>query len=384
MSGASSRLRKLEAGALAQYAVAVLGVLFLALLPSHVNAYELLNVASFLIPGILALSLSLLWGYGGILSFGQAAFYGVGAYAFGVAGIDLAKETDDLTWLPLLVGLAVPVLFAIVLGWTMFYARLRPIHVAIMTLLVALLIQTFLLQTAGSQWKIGDAYLGGDNGLGRFSANIHEPPSLRLGVGGFARTFSGYDQAFYYLVLGLLVVVFVGLTLLFRSRYGTVLAGVRNDPLRTETFGHNSRRIQLVVFALSAGIAGLAGILYVSWGNFISPDAFGVKNAILPVIWVAVAGRRSLVGCVISAILLSWISQKLAISGNYSLLALGALLVVVTTLMPEGVVPAIRAVALWATGRRARPFGWGRPTFGPESAPETEAEFEVPLSEARR
>jgi branched-chain amino acid transport system permease protein len=84
----------------------------------------------------------------------------------------------------------------------------------------------------------------------------------------------------------------------------------------------------------------LSGILYVSWGNFITPSVFGVTNSILPVIWVAVGGRKSLTATVISTVVLTWLSQRFAIQGEYAFVVMGALLVVVMMLRPEGVVTA--------------------------------------------
>ena len=115
------------------------------------------------------------------------------------------------------------------------------------------------------------------------------------------------------------------------------------DPDRTEAFGHDVRLIQLVVFCISALIAGVAGILYVSWGNFITPDTFGGYNNILPVIWVAFGGRKSLTASMVSAVFLVWLSQTLAIQGNYALVALGLVLIVVMMLLPEGAITQLAA-----------------------------------------
>ena len=101
----------------------------------------------------------------------------------------------------------------------------------------------------------------------------------------------------------------------------------------------------------------MSGILYVSWGNFITPSVFGVASNILPVIWVAVAGRKSLAAAILGAVALQWGSQALALQGEYALIVQGALLVVAVLLLPEGLVSTgqllRRAVARLSGVRRA-------------------------------
>ena len=318
--------------------------------PQWLGAYDLLNVSYILTTVFLAFGLCLIWGFGGILSLGQAAFLGVGGYAYGVVGINLIEDQGN-TDLALLAGLLVPALLAAVLGYIMFYARLKGVYVAIMMLVVTLLFETFLNQTAGPQWYIGKAHLGGNNGLGRFSADIHEPPSLLLGFGDSTIEFTGASQEFFYLTVILGIVAYLGLRLLVNSRFGRILVAIREEPDRTEAFGYDVRLIQTVAFCIGAMLAGLSGVLYVSWGNFITPSAFGVTNNILPVIWVAVGGRKSLTATGISTILLVWLSQQLAIQGEYAFVVLGGLLILVMLAMPEG---AVTSVARLLAGPRRR------------------------------
>jgi ABC-type branched-subunit amino acid transport system permease subunit len=318
-------------------AVAVVAIGLIAL-PASVSIYALLNYSYILSTVFLALGLCLIWGFAGILSLGQSAFLGLGGYAYGIVGINLSH--GGTTYLALMAGLMIPTLFAAVLGYVMFYARVKGVYVAIMMLVVTLLFETFLDQTAGSQWRIGIAALGGNNGLGRFSGDIHEPPSLALGFGAWVVEFSGQSLSLYYLELALLIVIYLGLRALVNSRFGLVLAAIREDSARTEAFGYDIRALQLIVFCIGALLAALSGVLYVSWGNFITPSIFGVTNNILPVIWVAVGGRKSLTATVVSALTLAWLSQRLAIQGEYAFIVMGALLITVMMLLPDGVVTA--------------------------------------------
>jgi branched-chain amino acid transport system permease protein len=332
----------------------VLGVVLLALSPQVISRYGLLTFSGFLLYVFMSLGLALMWGKAGILSLGQSAFYGLGGYAYGIVGINLMQAQGN-TDLAILAGIGVPVATALLLGAVMFYARLKGVYVAILTFVVTLVIQTFLNQTAGAQWAIGSVYLGGDNGLGRYSGTIQTPPNLTLGLGPATVTFAGSDPGFFYTILTLLVVVFLSLRWLSNSRWGHVMAAIREDPDRTETFGHDVRRIQLAVFCLSAALAGLSGLLYVAWGNFITPDVFGVTANILPVIWVAVGGRKSLLGAVLATLTLLWLSQTLATQGNYAFVILGVLLLVVVMVMPEGVVPSLTRLVDMGTRRAYRP-----------------------------
>jgi len=325
-------------------------VALLAAMPNFLSRYDLLNVSNILSNVFLALGLCLIWGFAGILSLGQSAFLGLGGYAYGIVGINLIETHGD-TWLALAVGLTFPVLVAAVLGWVMFYGRLKGVYVAILMLVVTLLIETFLNQTAGQGWFIGEAHLGGNNGLGRFSGVMRKPPSLTLGFGESLLTFKGSSLAFYYLVCVLGVVAYLALRWLVNSRFGHVLVAIREDPDRTEALGYDIRLIQLLVFCVAALLAALSGVLYVSWGNFITPNVFGVFYNILPVIWVAVAGRRSLTCAVVGCVGLVWLSQWLALQGDLAFVVLGAILVLAMLLMPEGVLIGLG-------GRLGRLFDW--------------------------
>ena len=120
------------------------------------------------------------------------------------------------------------------------------------------------------------------------------------------------------------------------SSYGYLLVGCRENPDRTETFGYDVRLIQLSVFCLAAGIAGLSGVLYTAWGTYIHPDGFGVGPNILVVIWVAVGGRKDLGCALLGALVLEWASLRLVSEGEIALLVLGAILVFAMLLAPRG------------------------------------------------
>ena len=206
------------------------------------------------------------------------------------------------------------------------------------------LFETFLNQTAGPGWFIGKAHLGGNNGLGRFSGVTREPPSLIFSFGDNSIEFVGSSIQFYYLCFGLALITFVALRFLVNSNFGYKMIAIREDIDRTEALGHNIKLIQLIIFCIGAGLASFSGILYVSWGNFITPDTFGVYNNILPVIWVAVAGRKSITAALLGSFFISWISQWLNEQGDFALVALGTILLSSMLFAPEGLIVKVTKI----------------------------------------
>lgn len=315
-------------------------IVLLALSPLVLGRFQIINFSNFLIFSLLAMSLSLIWGYAGILSLGQAVFLGVGGYAFGVVAINLITSQGN-TNLAVLAGVLVPVAFAAVIGALMFFARLKGVYVAILMLVISRLFEIFLLQTADPRYRIGAAALGGFNGLRPASPSDPLLPNLIVGFGSHLLELDGRGLPFFYVVLGVVVVVYLALRWLLNSSFGYVLVAIREDADRTETFGYDVRTVQLVVFCIAASIAGLAGVLYTAWGTYIHPTTFGVANNILPVIWVGVAGRKDITAALTGAFALQWLSLLLASKGEYALIVMGAILVGGMLLAPEGVLTGL-------------------------------------------
>lgn len=313
-----------------------------ALLPCVASRYLVLTASNFFISAILALSLCLIWGFAGILSLGQAAFFCVGGYAYGVVGINLIEATGESVS-AMIAAIAAPAALAVAVGAMMFYSRLKGVYVAILTLVVSLLLGLFMRQTADPSYTIGGAYLGGMNGLGPATPSDPAIPNLTFGFGPYGIEVDGRSASFYWVVFATLVIVYLGLRWLVNSSFGYLLVAVREDERRTETFGYDVRLIQLGVFTLSAALAGFAGALYTAWGTYIHPDGFSVGPNILVVIWVAVGGRKDLTSVVISTLALSWISIELATWGEISLLVLGFILVGAMLVAPEGIIATIGA-----------------------------------------
>ena len=320
-----------------------LGAAVLAgLAPQVVDTFTLLQATVFVAMAVLALSLGFIWGFGGILSFGQAAFFGLGGYAYAVAAFNFADST-----VPLLLSVIVPMLFAALLGYFMFYGRISNVYVGVITLTVTLILFNVVNSTAGDAYRIGAAALGGFNGI----------PS----VPGITLPFTGYSFApedDWYLAAGCLILVFVGLKLLLAGHFGRVVVAIRENEVRASLLGYDPRLYKLLAFVVGGGIAGLAGCLYTLWGAFISPTIFGLATSAQIIIWVMIGGLGTLIGPVLGAVaiqvLVTAIGGQQLLDANF---VLGAILLVFVLVLPAGVVPTVErgVTALWRRGTRGRP-----------------------------
>lgn len=301
--------------------------------PLFADSYDVGNNVYFFNWLFMALGLSLIWGYGGALSFGQTAFFGVAGYSYGVLAINLG-DAYGLTLLSLLLSVGISALFAAILGYFMFFGRISGVFLGIVSLSVTLVLERFMAQTAGPEWTIGTARLNGFNGMGGM-------PSLTIPWPGSPIVLFP-DVTLYYVTLALLVVVYLALRILVNSRFGNVIVAIRENPQRAEMLGYDIRRYQLATFVIGSALAGLSGVLYTSWGNYITPSSMGMTAASLPIVWVAVGGRRDLTTTLVGALLVLVVFQMLTIHGSqYALVVMGVLLVLTVLIAPRGIVPAI-------------------------------------------
>jgi branched-chain amino acid transport system permease protein len=322
----------LEIGA----AIAV-AALAAVLLPSLIELYALINATVWVSMAVLALSLALVWGFGGILCFGQTAFFGLGGYTYAVAAINFG----DTTWaVPL--ALLLPTLVAAALGYLMFYGRISDVYMGVITLTTTLILFKFANSTAGDEWNIGEAPLGGFNGIPATPPlNAPFAPDQQLAP----------EQIFVVAVICLAACYAVA-KLLLLARFGRVAVAIRENELRAELLGYDVRLHKLALFALAGLMAGLAGILFANC-VFVSPTMFSLSYAGQVIIWVLVGGIGTLVGPVIGCILvqmlttyagtLSWIDPNLL---------LGAVFMAAVVAVPKGLLPTASAL-LARVSRRA-------------------------------
>ncbi len=311
----------------------------------HVPTYAVSLAGKYLCYAMLAVAVDLVWGFAGILSLGHAAFFALGGYAMGmylmrqigtrgVYGNAILPDFmvflnyKELPWywhgfdnpaFAIVMVLLVPGVLALVFGWLAFRSRVSGVYLSIITqaLTYALLLAFFR----------NDMGLGGNNGLTDFKDMF-----------GFAlqadATRSGLLVATaIFLAVQLLVARYV-----VTSRFGKVLIAVRDTESRTRFLGYRPEAYKLFVFVLSAVMAGIGGALYVPQIGIINPGEFSPANSIESVIWVAVGGRGTLVGAVIGAVLVNF--GKTIFTGALPelwLFALGAMFILVTLLLPGGI-----------------------------------------------
>ncbi|MEO1679730.1 MAG: branched-chain amino acid ABC transporter permease [Pseudomonadota bacterium] len=316
--------------------VAVLAVLFTLVAPSILELFTIITLTQVIGLAILALSLALIWGFGGILCFGQTAFFGVGAYAYAVAAVNFGGSTGAI-----FVGIAVAAAFAAILGYFVFYGRVSDVYLAVITLTVALILYSLIRRTSGPEYKIGTALLGGFNGTGAPPINIPGNPSAML-----------FPEHTFYVAMAALILLYVFCGWLVRTHFGRVCVAIRENETRAELLAYDTRLYKLGIFTVGAAIAAVGGIFFAVGVSRVTPDVFSLSQSALTIIWVIVGGRGTLIGPILATFVLYFLTaslgQQQALNTN---LVLGIILIAFVLLVPQGVVPG---VLNWANGQRRR------------------------------
>jgi urea transport system permease protein len=352
--------RLLASGALKPSGFAVRFALVAAALllvaPVVLSDFRLSLLAKFLCFAIIAIGIGLAWGQGGMLVLGQGLFFGLGGYSMGMhmklSEIGPGQLPDFMTWsgveqLPLLwepfrsawfavpAAILLPMAIAAVLGAAIFRQRVRGAYFAILSQALA---AAFVIVLVGNQ-----ALTGGTNGLTNFQSffglTVSDPADQRI---------------LYFLVVAVLLVVFLATRELVLGRYGRLLVAVRDDEDRVRFLGYDPTRVKLVAYVLAAGMAGLAGALFVPVVGIISPALLGIVPSIEMVIWVALGGRTALAWAAAGAVIVNW--AKTGISEQFPsgwLYVQGLLFVVVILFLPNGIAGAVERLRGLAAGGSA-------------------------------
>lgn len=279
---------------------------------------------------ILALSLDLLWGVAGIFSFGQNAFFGIGAYGFAVAALNLYPATGE-TLSALLIGAAAAAALAAVIGYVTFYGRVGDVYLAIVTLSVTLILYMVMSSTAGPQYAIGAAQLGGFNG-------IPSVPGIALGEGELSA------RAQFRFAVVLTAALFVLAALLVRARFGRILAGIRENEARMEALGYPVYRYKLLAFVLAGAAAGLGGALLANQNELASPGMLYWTQSGMLLTMVILGGVGRLWGGAIGAAVLLLLEEVLATYTIHWQLGVGLVLLAVVLFAPNGLATLAQAV----------------------------------------
>lgn len=336
----------------------------------HVSSFTIALLGKFMCFAIAALALDLVWGYTGILSLGHGLFFALGGYAHGMylmraIGRDGVYQSDlpdfmvfldwkaypwywsftEHFWYCMILVVLVPGILAFVFGFFAFRSRIKGVYFSIIT--QALTFAAMLL------FFRNNTGFGGNNGFTDFKRIL-----------GFTITAPGTKAVLYLVTLAALVGALLLARSITQSKLGRVLTGVRDAESRLMFVGYDPLWFKLFVWTLSAVLCGIAGALYVPQVGIINPSEMSPANSIEMVIWVATGGRGTLIGPIIGAGVVNgmktWFTSVLP---QYWLFVLGAIFVLVTLFLPQGIAGLVRR--LWA--RRSAPRGAAEPATGEAS-----------------
>lgn len=344
--------------------MACLLILLVAILPNMLDAFRLNLVGKYLTYAFVAVGLVLCWGMGGILSLGQGVFFGLGGYCMAMF-LKLESSTPEATaiqstpgipdfmdwnqitelplfWVPfnslsftLVAIIAVPVLFAYIIGLAMFKRRVSGVYFAIITQAIAAILTILIVGQQG--------YTGGVNGITDL------------------RTFMGWDirgddakTLMYFITVFLLCLVVMAAVFISRSKLGRLLVAVRDQEDRVRFSGYEVANIKIFVFCVAAAFSAIGGAMFTLQVGFMSPTFVGIVPSIEMVIYCAVGGRLSIYGAIYGTLLVSWAKTSLSESfPELWLFGLGGLFIAVVMLFPTGIAGVMNSLSSRIKGKRA-------------------------------
>ncbi len=305
--------------------------------PLGLSQFELLQLSTFGAMALATLGLALAWGYVGILSFGHAAFFGLGAYAYAITTINLGDST-----LALPAAIALPALFSLFLGYFLFFGRVGDVYLAVITLCVTLILFSFMNSTADPSYHIGSALLGGFNGIDAV------PPLNRPGDADAPLS----PSEMFRLCFVALAAVYYVIQRLLRSTAGRIMVAVRENELRSELIGYDVRLYKMAAFTTSAAIAGLAGCLFTANNGYVGPTVFDINQAAQFLLWVIAGGLGTLAGPLLASFAFQYLQTFLGTNQllNTSLV-FGAIIIFFVLMVPRGLLPALSDAPRWLAGQ---------------------------------
>src|SRR5262245_55866933 len=299
--------------------VASLGAaVLLAALPWVLARHQLSILTDLMIFGLLAMSLDLIIGYTGMVSFGHAAYFGLGAYGSALLLIHWAPPVP----VALLAGAVLAALIAAPVGW--FSTRATGIYFAMLTLAFAQ-----LLYTVAYKWR---DLTGGSDGI----AGV---PKTTLFWGGPP---VASPQAYYFLVATCVVLSLIVCRAIVRSPFGRALQAIRENEHRFTSLGRDPRSFKVVVFIIAAFFAGLAGALFAPFRGFASPEVMFWVLSGQALMMVITGGIGTLVGPVLGAMVFILIQEVLSSYTEHWMIFAGLVFVLMVIFLPGGVVGTAR------------------------------------------
>ncbi|NEO76198.1 urea ABC transporter permease subunit UrtC [Moorena sp. SIO4G3] len=327
--------------------VAIVGIalVFALLMPAILPDFRLKLLGRFLSLSIVAIGIDLIWGYTGLLSLGHGIFFALGGYGFAMH-LKLQLPEGEIPefftlygvkelpffWQPfysfpftLIAIVLIPSIVAGLLGYLVFRNRIKGVYFSILTQAALLVLFNFF----NGQQKL----INGTNGLKTDTETLF----------GMLVSSKQAQLAFYEISILCVVVIYLLSRWLTSGRFGRLLIAIRDDENRVRFSGYDPTGFKVLVFAVSGGIAGVAGALYTVQSGIVTPSYMEVAFSIEMVIWVAVGGRATLVGAILGTLLVR-LAQTL-LSEQFPevwLFFQGALFLIVVTVLPNGIVGWLR------------------------------------------
>ena len=287
--------------------LAVVGILILLMIPSILTQYYVYLLATVFTTALLATSLNLVLGYGGLLHLHHGVFFGVGAYTVAIV---MTKTTWPFAVAVLLAPL-IAALIAFVIGW--FCVRLRGLYFGMLTLALGQLVWAIVYR-----WN---ALTNGDNGIHAIPV-----PEFLISV-----------NSVYYTTLIVLIVSLVILYLITKSPFGLTLLATRDNPVRSESVGINVKRHRLTAFVIAGFFAGIAGVLFVLVERSVAPSLLFWNKSAEILIMCLMGGLTVFMGPALGAGILVLLSMIVGLYTEYWLLVLGLLLLILVLFLPQGI-----------------------------------------------
>jgi urea transport system permease protein len=335
----------LGSGSLTYWVLPIACTAGLLMAPLFLSDFRVGLLGKFLTFAILAISLNLIWGYAGMLSLGHAVFFGLGGYSMamflkleavggklpdfmfwsGLTELPLFWAPFKHAWFALPMVFIIPAAVAGGLGYLVFRSRITGVYFALITQALSLILSILFV---GQQ-----PFTGGTNGITNYRT-----------IFGFPLATPETQMVLYYITVAVLVAIYLLVQVIVSSRFGRLMIAMRDDENRVRFMGYNPVVVpRTIIFALSGGIAGIAGALFVPQVGIISPANMGIIPSIEVAAWVVVGGRGTLLGPVLGAVLVN--SAKSGLSESFPAFwqfFLGGLFIGAVLLFPTGVMGMIR------------------------------------------
>jgi urea transport system permease protein len=326
-----------NAGFLKKYPITTIALFLLLLsLPFYLSDFRLALIGKFVTYAMVAVGLDLLWGYLGILSLGHGVFFSIGGYAMAMY-LKLQSEPlpdfmnwsglTDLPWFwkpfgnfgfTVFIIIFLPAVFAFIVGYPAFRSGIKGVYFSILTQALALALSIFFI---GQQ-----PFTGGTNGITNFQTIF--------GLSLFTRQ---SKVTIYIVSVLMLILIFIFARWIVGTKTGKIMIAIRDGENRLKYLGYNPLWFKLMIYSLSASIAGIAGALFVPQAGIISPSSIGIQPSVEMAIWVAIGGRGTITGAIFGAFLISL--AKTFLSENFPdfwWYFFGSILIVTVLIFPKG------------------------------------------------